>query len=117
MVVYGCFQVGLCFGGGLGSNCSKGPVEISKYFWDCTFLDEAGVFVDEVGQAIVVKGGINFLDYGSLGLVTNVEGIGLFGEAVMGLGDLGCRRLAEIWEDWDDRTNKWDSLGASFECK
>jgi hypothetical protein len=43
-------------------------------------LDEAGVFIDEVGKAVVVEGGVDLLDDGTVDLVASVEGVGLFGE-------------------------------------
>ena len=113
VVVNGGFQGGLFFGENLGSNCSKGPVEIGKYFRDCA-LDETGVFVDEVGEAVVVEGGIDLLNDGTLDLVASVEGVGLCCKEAMGLGDLCCRCEGQIWEDWEDGTNKWHSWGASF---
>jgi hypothetical protein len=79
VVVDGCFQGGLRCGEDLGSNCSKGPVEIEECFWDCS-LDEAGVFIDEVGEAVVVEGGVDLLDDGTLDLVASIEGVGLFGK-------------------------------------
>jgi hypothetical protein len=54
-------------------------VEIEECFWDCS-LDEAGVFIDEVGEAVVVEGGVDLLDDGTLDLVASIEGVGLFGK-------------------------------------
>jgi hypothetical protein len=77
-------------------------------------LDEAGVFIDEVGEAVVVEGSIDVQDDGALDLVASVEGVGLFGKEAMGLGNLRCRGVCEIRECWENRTNKWHSWGASF---
>jgi hypothetical protein len=80
-------------------------------------LDEAGVFIDEVGKAAVVEGGVDLLDDGTLDLVASVEGVGLFGKEAMGLSDLRCRGVCEIRECWENGTNKWCSWGALFLCE
>ncbi len=79
----------------LGSNC---PIGIKQCLDDLgdRALQESGVIVDEIGEAVFIEGSVDLLHDGSLDEVAGIELGEVVLEAAPGIFDLCCCRVWQV---------------------